>query len=769
MGMGGTGDKLASREPKLLGVDESRTNTSDQGRVLPYLAGKGPLAGTFIDEAWGVRTEAITRKVGKKKQVTGYNYFCSFAIIYCHGAVDYLDQIRIDGQVLWEGPLARGGNDYTDVTISGRGTFRIFWGTETQDAGTYLTAEGCPNSHPGYRGQCLVVFSDWLLGENKTSVPNFELVLRRQPVVSWVGTTPGISDDANVVHIIAEMWENRRFGCGLDPDRLNQTEIDTAAATIANEGVGVSPIINNATSFTQFLATCLDYLGGYHTSDANGLFTIRLMRAGDAPSVDVDEDALTEPPKIESNLWWDTYNQVFVKFRNRSKNFQDDGVSWRDRGNFAITGVNRTLNAQRPWITRQLVAWYVAACLSKKNALPFIEGSIRVRRDVGYTLAVGDVFRLSYGVGNLSLVECRVTSWMLPKPESAEVEIGLVEDRGYLTENLYEVAADADLTEEEFTPEVPYDQLALELPFAYMQSRAIQVALLPARGDPLSSGFNYYREASTLNYVQDGSSNTFGFVGTISAELPITTLLEAELPITVELEGPDLVLPSVTYEEALTTEPLTIFLGDEILLAYDLTLVSAGVYTMKVLRARYGTRRRTHAAGAEVWLFRRTLNPIVTSTLAASVTSQNFKLQPFLQSSEVALADCPALNIAPQRRSFRPPPPANLQANGDGVNPTYGTGTDVVMSWTETSDEASFSDPLEILTPRCDTVVLRIYTTGGTLVGTVEVAGSAGPYTLTNAALVGFLGSQVSFKVRAWARYAGLESLDYEEITVWKV
>ena len=42
---------------------------------------------TWISEPWDVRSKPIKKKVGKKKETVGFNYYARAAAIVCHGGV----------------------------------------------------------------------------------------------------------------------------------------------------------------------------------------------------------------------------------------------------------------------------------------------------------------------------------------------------------------------------------------------------------------------------------------------------------------------------------------------------------------------------------------------------------------------------------------------------------------------------------------------------------------------------------------------------------
>ncbi len=219
-------------------------------------------------------------------------------------------------------------------------------------------------------------------------------------------------------------------------------------------------------------------------------------------------------------------------------------------------------------------------------------------------------------------------------------------------------------------------------------------------------------------------------------------------------------------DEGVGTKRFLIFIGDEILLGWEPTLVSAGRYTVNVLRAQYGTTRGQHPVGAECWCVQLAELTLLEWAPPKDAVSVGLKVQPRLLHSEVSMAAVAKVTRAIQRRSLRPLGPANLTANGDGAHPTYATGQDVALDWTLTSEARAGGDPEVDLECRADACVLELWA-GGVLKATFTVT-QEGPYTLTNTALIAALGSETDFSVRAYLALGSYRSLDSDAITVCK-
>ncbi len=763
MGFGASNDLREASEQEPLGVDPKRTNTNEQGRPLPYFAGIAKLGVTWISEPWDVRSKPIKKKVGKKKETVGFNYYARAAAIVCHGTVDGLDEILFDDDVVWTGPVSRGSSDSTAITVPDRGTITIYWGTATQPLDANLAASGV--THPAYRRQCFVVV-DLFLGANKTSMPNMEFVLRRAPVAPWITGSALIGLDANPVAVFAELWASEVFGLGLTASHLDETAMNAVAATLAAEGMGISPVLTSPTSFNQVLGFLIENIDAFPVIDpGTGKIGLRLVRDGEA-TVAWDEDDFTDPPDVDAGGWESTYNLLTVKFTNREKAWTADGVSFRDRGNFALTGSTRTRSVERPWVTQQAVAWRIAASLGRQAALPVMTGTARVKRTSTAGVQVGDLVTLTHTAAGLTALKVRIAELTVDKPDSPEVAIRWKEDRGWLNAIPTAVAPDDVEPEGEYSAQPLLANVALELPYGYLREAKPSLIFLPVRGDPLTNGFHAYWERTADSFVQVAGGSAFAMRGTLNAALDAAALVEASIDIT--FIGDDWDLEETTLEEATTTQPLQVFIGGEIMVGYDAQLTGPKRYTLKVLREWFGTRVESHASGAIAYVLQLGLEKPVTWTADLPEGTATFKEQPYLLAQELDLAGVPEIAVTIQKRAQRPAAPTNLRVFEDGAHPTYAAGQDIAVNWTPTSELRFGFNVTQNLECRADATVLQVLTTGGTLKGEIAFAGNAGPVTITNAQLVALLGAETDFKLRAHYSLAGLRSLNFDEITVRK-
>ncbi|MCZ7636854.1 MAG: phage tail protein [Verrucomicrobia bacterium] len=633
---------------------------------MPYLAGRGRLGLTWISEPWGVRSVPVRKKVGKKSQTVGYNYFASFAGLLCVGPVQTLHAIVIEDELVWEGPLNAGSYDYAEITVEGRGAMTIYWGTATQGLDPDLALSGV--AHPAYRGQCYVVFDDWLLGENRNQVPSLNFDLTRIPVVSWLTVGAGLNGEANPIAALGELLTDTRFGAGLPSSALDTGGWNDVATQLFNDGFSLSVFLDQVTRLDGLLNDFLEYLDAalYHTP--SGKLSLRLLRDNVTP-VALDTGSLLEPPDLTAHGWAEVVNEVVVRFKNRDRKWQTDAMTWRNPAAYAVTGRPLTQSIECDWVTDPAVAWKVAMAYGKSHSLPWLEGRLRARRSVTAGLRPGDLVALTYPTAGIDDVLFRVLGVEVPGPEAPHVMLTVREDSAHLMVNDYSVPADSPLTPILYAPEPCHDVLVFELPLVWTGKTAARLLVVPARGETLSNAWTLWWERSTNSFSSVGENAVFGRRGTLNAGLASTGLFYVEDGLDVTFTSPDDDLDWMPFDEGVSARRFLIFLGDEILLGWSPTLVSAGRYRVHLVRGQFGTVRRTHAVGAECWCVQLGDLPLFEWNTPKGAIQVGLKVQPRMLHQEVSLQDVAKITHPIYLRAYRPLGPANLTANGGRRGP----------------------------------------------------------------------------------------------------
>jgi hypothetical protein len=418
------------------------------------------------------------------------------------------------------------------------------------------------------------------------------------------------------------------------------------------------------------------------------------------------------------------------------------------------------------WVTRQQLAWKIAAAHCRQNALPRLRGSLVARASVAQALAPGSLFYLSFAASGLSNVLARVESRTIPSPSSPTISLQFQEDRGCLNTPGYLAPQDDPVEAEQHEPAAPDAVKVIEHPWAFVEDDSAYVSVVAVRGDTLSNRYRLWWERATDSYKRLATEARFGLRGTLNAALTPTGPLVGTIDFT--LVSPDKTLPEIAEPEALLGHCL-LFAGDEILWAWDFSLVGANRYTAQLLRARYGTLRVGHSVGDSVILFFPTDDgPLSVHKMAFEVRTQRFKVQPRLFQFDRDLADCLPVSHAVQLRAYRPLAPLNLRVQGDGHCPTYSTGQDIALTWDQSSPERAVREPEQDCPSHADHVIAEVWDgSGGAKKGEWTFDQEAGG-TITNTDLVAALGAETDFVLKAYNQRGSLRSLCCAQLAVIK-
>lgn len=166
---GTSGQPRALQGPRL---SDLKLTASTEGAHIPRLFGRARLGGQIIWAA-DVEEEAVTTEAsgsGKGSQrgsaagtSTQYAYFASFAVALCEGPITSLGRVWADGREI-------------DLAAS---TWRLYTGTETQEADSLLVTHLGADAAPAYRGVAYIVFDRLPLADFGNRLPQLSFEVFR--------------------------------------------------------------------------------------------------------------------------------------------------------------------------------------------------------------------------------------------------------------------------------------------------------------------------------------------------------------------------------------------------------------------------------------------------------------------------------------------------------------------------------------------------------------------------------------------------------------
>jgi hypothetical protein len=645
----------------------------------------------------------------------------------------------------WERYVLRrtdpGVGNPTVLTVPGLGTAILYWGTADQVLDP-VSEPAFAAVHPPYRRQCFVILKNWLSGRERTSAPNIEVIVAREPVQEVV-TGPAAALDldhqANPVAFEAEVITDPVFGLGLDASLLDAPswQATADALTVSAATTHLSPVLNREQTLRAIAGELLEYFDGWHRFDAQGRILAGRWEHHEAPpaftpATTIDHHDLIEEVALDAEGWSATGSAASVRFKDRLRAFKDNAVRVASVFNRSVTGDARERSVDRPWVTRVEQAAVVAAELARLAGEPGLSGTLVVRREKCVEIEPGTRFLLTHTALGLSVI-CRCESKTIDPPPAMRVSLR------YRLERALAPAAVPPLSSSFGPPGLPGAELVSLFEFLQpppqLAGSDATLLVLAARTSAVTVSMRIHlREADGDLFYEIGQQSQWAVRGELYADYAATEAMEDNSenlrvdldPATVE---PDrLTLQETQSADAVNDDALLVFIlrasnptQFEILTLKEIRIATGeAFYRLKVRRARFGTSRLAFLAGDRAWIVRRAALVFHRHgsfrTYALSGTTTTFRLQARnLFGREADLADttqCPNRTFAfGSGGLWVPAAPSGLTVST--------TLTDYVLSWSDNStNEAGF----------------RIeYSTDGT---TWTSAGTVGPG-LTSASIPG--------------------------------
>lgn len=272
------------------------------------------------------RTVAVETEVkggkgggGSQRQVTGYQYYMSWAVGICLGPVDAVLTVFKDEKTLWSGTVNRPASGGVQaIPVENFGTIQFYFGTDDQTANTHIgEIIGDASLNTPYRGLCFAFMDDCLMG-NYNRMPSMRFVVQKLPVLPFSSDNTIQVYDYNPIHgiwyILAEMT-------GLSEDWLSSTDFATVASVVAAEFHGISILFANQAGALSYIEAINDHLFSILRYGSDAKFHPKLIRDDyDVETLPlVDESALLDDPSIDRKSWIDTINEVKVQYSENNQ------------------------------------------------------------------------------------------------------------------------------------------------------------------------------------------------------------------------------------------------------------------------------------------------------------------------------------------------------------------------------------------------------------------------------------------------------------------
>lgn len=702
---------------------------------------------------------------GSSKKVTvGYKYYLGMHMVLCHGPIDSIDAIEVDGKTAWSSGTTGGAITINSPDLFGgesreggvSGVVDIEMGSQTQGRNAYLQAQLGTNI-PAYRGVVGAVLRQVYVGLNpylkRWSFWGKRINVRQDGIPQWYLARAAIGNDMNPAHIIRECLTDPDWGMGYPEADIDDAAFTTAADQLHTEGMGMSILWDRSVQLDEFIGMVLKHIDGALYVDRNtGRFVLKLARGGySIPSLLVlDEDSVERITDFKRNTIGELTNSVTVVFWDATTG-KNNSVTVQDIALAAQQGATVGTTIQYPGFTNGTIATQVAARDLKALSIPLASATIYAnRRAAG--LNIGDVFVLSWPRYGVTQMVMRVTNVELGSLDSNLVKIQAIEDVFALSAAIYAPPPPSGWANPNTPPApCPY-HCVIEAPFWELVQRMGETdarALPATAGFVVATGVRPSSDASNAKLYTD-VTGVWEEAGTVDF-CPTAILTAAVSPNTT------------TFPIGTGVDLDVVQVGTYALIDSELVRIDAVSDTsLTVGRGVLDTVAKPHAVGARLFF----ADAFFESDAVEYATGENadIRLLPSTGLGTLALASAPTQSVNMVARQYKPYPPGQLRINSQAYPDAVRGDQNITVGWTHRDrlqqtatlvDETAGS-----IGPEAGTsYTCRLLTAGGSVLVTHSgLTGTGDTFTLAE------MGANYGrLRIQLWSVRDGVQSLQMHD------
>ncbi len=593
------------------------------------------------------------------------------------------------------------------------------------------------------------------------------------------------TEGANIAHAIAEtLFAPFPKGLGIDPqhtvEKWNVSSLETLGTEAETEGWRASILATEGELAESLLAAAMQDHGVLLpiNTDSGSLRFVPIRAFVGTPPNMVDALYAGKLPQIEVIHGEQPVDSLLYTFADRENRFGDMTINVDDDAQVEFTQHPRTRKV--PMVST--VHFPTAAALSELRAPEELAQSAEFRLEASREareLIPGDVITAD-GIDEAMRVlgvEIDVLSEV--------VKVRVIPDF-YGDTNAFETDPGSgvpDITEVEVDPLFAWLELPEQILGVFPSVQTIVMPRIREHNEITFSSMHTSRDDITYSIALSQSAFVTG--GTLDAELSaIGSTFLAQGPVYTE-EGPDNTNNLQDLSGDLTNwglgKQLCLIIsasGTEICFLQKATITSGTQRRLDGLsRARYDTRRLTHAAGAFVLIFDLADLTRLQGPLLEPAVSLYLKSQPGTSSDQVLLSSLGAFEQTMAGKGQVPIKPSVPYVTAPSLlSPSFQTGDNITISWGVSSGSVGTGAGSQgagspVSTPTIPgTVQIELLTTGDVLKDTIGLDATTVDFEITNAALVAAFTSEPSaFKVRVTHVANGQSSTVSDSLTITRV
>lgn len=690
-------------------IDDVQATKTNEGTVVPLVYGTVRIPGNII--WYGNLISETTYLIAEITSVSGFRYFLDMWQAICLGKVEllevYVNNEKVEDigvmEPIWTFLQMQFSDGETNTTPS------QFFG---EGPGEFI------NSLPGI---VHIYWNSYLLGENNTTVPTINFVVKR--VLETGLPNENLDSGSNPAAVIYDLLKIT----GIPDSKIDYASFQTASNFWATKDYGINFSINSLSTLQSIIQKITGALDASLVVNTEGQYVLKIKDPDADPEDTISDDDYSDF-KAKRVTYAQVPNDFKATFKDKEQDYTVRTVVAQNQAALLLNENLVTESIDLNFFSTAEIASKRLTEIMKNTSYPALEIDVSTHLGFSHLLPGAKIRVINTKLGILS-ADFWITEISKKDLDKNEFSFKARQATETLFDDVFQTQG-GSLAEPQSLDLEEFDNVKFfELPYTSQYGFNPALLCLVNREKGFETSFKLQISQEEDSGYQDvGVFSSFSQAGFLAEEYPITRNIDSEQGILYTPVRRDPRFNTISEAE-LFTMPRYAIIGNEILAFQTVTNEGSDIRLTNVIRGLFNTPREVHIVGKQIFLVNlggNVLQGIPFSTFYAKAIPQ-FQSQVF-DPSEVT----PIL-VTITNKAKKPRAPGYVKVTRAGSSIT-------AEIWPNTPDIAGFGSgiPSIISTPSAPPYpfygdFLVDYETGSVVLTTTSIANftKSGAFTLT--------------------------------------
>lgn len=624
-------------------LDDVQATKTNEGMVVPLVYGTVRLGGNIV--WYGNLISETTFLIGEVTQVSGFRYFLDLWQAICFGKVELLGAYVNNEKVtdlgvqepIWTFLQMQFSDGETNTTPS------QFFG---EGPGEFI------NSLPGIAH---IYWNSYLLGENNTTVPTINFVVRR--ILETPITNQNMDSGSNPAAVVYDLLKIS----GVPDSKIDLPSFQAAADFWFAKDYGINLQITGITAFQDIVKKVIGGLDGVLTTNTEGKFVLKIKDPDAAPAETLSDDDYIDF-KSKRVTYAQIPNDFKAQFKDEEQDFTTRTVVAQNQAalfineNIVTESIDMTIFRKIEPASRRLTE------IMKNYSYPALE--IEVETHLGFSeLLPGDKVRCSNSKLGIISADFWITEITRKDLDKNEFGFRARQVTESIFDDVFQIQGGSLATPQISVLEELDNVRMFELPYMSQYGFEPAFVVLANRQKGFENSFKVQISQTELSGYSDfGVFSSYSQAGNIAEAYGITRRIDNNVGILYTPALKDPIFGNLSEAEWFTTPRYAIF-GNEIVAFRTVTNEGSNVRLGGIIRGLFNTPVESHTLGQQIFLVNLGGNVLE----GIQLSSFWYKILPSFQGRFLDPSEVTPIQVTVSNKAKKPRKPGHVKVTRTGT------------------------------------------------------------------------------------------------------